>query len=233
MLLLLLITWQGQPKIVLWSFWRYATGAECVFVPVTKSTKILFFEGWTKHCPWKHVCLNLEVFLLSSSSGGIFLGIEFSPSECLVVSSRMELNKLLSSQTTQVRFGGSGLLQGSEVQSTKAHLSVHLSWQNQDQFAGMGSTPWLLVSVHANTALCISFGAGELILSSLLSVTPLFGQKPLPREARVLTHAHPPAPPVHTHQGHPSLWSFYSAALIKSIFFYCVGLCSFFQHLCF
>lgn len=104
-----------------------------------------------------HVCLNLEVFLISSSSGGIFLGIEFSPSERLVVSSRMELNKLLSSQTTKVWFGGSGLLQGSEVQSTKSHLSVHLPMQNQHWFPGMGSTPRLFVSVHASTALCISF----------------------------------------------------------------------------
>lgn len=147
-----------------------------------------------------HVCLNLEVFLLSSSSGGIFLGIEFSSSECLVVSSRMEFNKLLSSQTTRVWFSGSGLLQGSEVQSKKAHLSVHLSRQNQPWLAGMGSTPWLLISVHANTALYISFRAGELILSSLLSVTPLlgFGQKPF-QEKHVCLHMHTHLPPLCTH----------------------------------
>lgn len=55
----LLITWQGQPKIVLWSFWRYAMGAECVFVPVTKSTKILLSESWTKYCPWKHMSVSI------------------------------------------------------------------------------------------------------------------------------------------------------------------------------
>lgn len=49
----------GQPKIVPWSFWRYAMGAECVFVPVTKSTKILLFENCTKYCPWKHMSVPI------------------------------------------------------------------------------------------------------------------------------------------------------------------------------
>lgn len=55
MLLLLLITWKRQPEIVLWSFGCYAMRAECVFVPITESTKILLSESWRiKYCPWKH-----------------------------------------------------------------------------------------------------------------------------------------------------------------------------------
>lgn len=84
------------------------------------------------------ICLSLEAFLIASNSGGIFLAVEFSPSERLVVSFSMKLNKLLSSQTTKVWFSGSDLLQGSEVQSTKAHLSVHLPIHNQQWFPRMG-----------------------------------------------------------------------------------------------
>lgn len=181
-------------------------GAECVFVPITKSTKILLFESWTKYCPWKRVCLSLEDFLISPSSAGVFLGIEFSSSECLVVSFRMELNKLLSSQTTKVRFGGSGLLQGSEVQATKAHLSVHLPRQNQHQFAGMGSTPCLLVSVPASSVLCISLRVEELTyIPPVCDTSARIWSEATSKGSMCAYTCTPTCPPMHTHQGHPSL----------------------------
>lgn len=140
----------------------------------------------------------------SSNSGGIFLAVEFSPSERPVVSSRTELNKLLSSQTTKVWFAGSDLLQGSQVQSTKAYLRVHLPIRNQQWFPRVGSRPWMLIRVHTSTALCSSFRAEELMFEqrsrclcpSCLWHLCLDSSRSQSQEERVClhTHAHPPAP---------------------------------------